>query len=189
MSEPKTYNLQLPKIKKPSVTELLEILNKPALLKWANKLGLEGTSLEKFRAIKLTEGLSYHKQIEDYFERKTPINDIALRGNFERFMADKKVLEYEKKIETPYFQGRLDVMYQYKGEDYLCDFKSNKKRLYLENLLQLTAYRMGVGKVKLGIISIPNVIFMECPIVDFEPYEKILIHLSEIYKYRSMIPQ
>ena len=61
---------------KPSVTELIGMLDKPGLLNWANKIGLDGIKLEDYRKKSMINGTSLHKQIEDY---KT--KGAVLKGN------------------------------------------------------------------------------------------------------------
>lgn len=165
---------------KPTVTELLDILNKPALMKWANKIGLEGISLDDYRNKSTSKGTSLHKQIENYILNGVKFEDDNINDNFEKFSSDKVFKEVESVIETEYFRGRLDAKIIYKDSLYLCDFKSSNK-IYLEQKLQLTAYRMSDRSCKLAIVKIPEFTFKEIIINDFAPYEKILISLTEVY--------
>jgi len=165
---------------KPTVTELLDILNKPALMKWANKIGLQGISLDDYRAKSKKAGTSLHKQIEDYLLHGKDFEDSAIQSNFQKFQSDKVFKEVECNIETEYFRGRLDAKIIYKDELYLCDFKSNDS-IYLEQKLQLTAYRMSDRMCKLAIVKIPEFIFKPVIINDFKPYEDLLIELAKIY--------
>ena len=50
-------------IKKPSVTELVKLLDVPALMNWANRIGLEGISLKDYRNKESKESVSIHKLI------------------------------------------------------------------------------------------------------------------------------
>jgi hypothetical protein len=50
-------------MKKPSVTDICKILDKPALLKWSNKLGLEGIDLNYYQNSVLNRGIKKHKEI------------------------------------------------------------------------------------------------------------------------------
>lgn len=165
---------------KPTVSELLDILNKPALLKWANKIGLQGVSLDDYRAKSKKSGISLHKQIENYIINGIPFEDKEAFANFEKFQADKVFKEIEAVIETEFFSGRLDAKIIYKGNLYLCDFKSNDG-IYLEQKLQLVAYRMADKNCKLAIIKIPEFTFKEVIIDDFRPYEDLIFNLTQIY--------
>ena len=49
-----------------SVSKLIEVLNKPALLHWSNKIGLQGISLKDYRKKSTSKGTSKHNQIENY---------------------------------------------------------------------------------------------------------------------------
>jgi hypothetical protein len=49
---------------KPTVSQLLQLLDKPALLGWANKIGLEGISLDEYRKKSTKGGTDLHKEIE-----------------------------------------------------------------------------------------------------------------------------
>jgi len=165
---------------KPTVTELLDILNKPALMKWANKIGLQGISLDEYRNKSKKEGTSLHKQIEEYLLHGACFGDSNIQSKFEEFQSDKVFKEIESTIETEFFRGRLDAKIIYKDNLYLCDFKSNDG-IYLEQKLQLTAYRMADRNCKIAIVKIPEFIFKEVIIGDFKPYEELLIELSKIY--------
>lgn len=167
-------------LNKPTVTELLDILNKPALMKWANKIGLQGISLDEYRAKSKKEGTSLHRQIENYVLHGQPFEDAKVQANFERFQVDKVFKEIEATIETEYFYGRLDAKIIYKGNLYLCDFKSNDG-IYLEQKLQLSAYRMSDRNCKIAIVKIPEFTFKEVVIEDFTPYENLIYSLTQIY--------
>jgi len=52
-------------IKKPSVSKLVKILDKPALVGWANKIGLEGVNLKAYRTKAMADGSNIHAQIHD----------------------------------------------------------------------------------------------------------------------------
>ncbi len=172
---------------KPSVTKLIGLLDKPALLKWANKIGLEGIKLDEYRKKSLSDGDSLHKQIESFIRNKTPFTNLELKNNFERYFQNKKIIESEKEIETDYFTGRLDIKIKYNSKIFLCDFKSNQKAVYFENKLQLVAYGMAEQCDGFGIISIPDLTFLPVFVPDRKPYEKILINLSEIYALKNQL--
>lgn len=165
---------------KPTVTDLLDILNKPALMKWANKIGLQGVSLEEHRNKSKSQGTSLHKQIENYLLHGNPFENDHVQLAFQKFQQDKVFKEIEANVETEYFRGRLDAKIIYKDSLYLCDFKSNDS-IYLEQKLQLTAYRMSDRSCKVAIIKIPEFVFKEIVIHDFKPYEELLINLCNIY--------
>jgi len=174
-------------MKKPSVSELTDLLNKPALLNWANKIGLNGISLFDYRNKAKAAGTSIHNQIENYIKNKTPFEDANVQDNFEKYFANKKIISYEKEIETDYFKGRYDILIEYNSKKYLCDFKSNHKVAYFENKLQLVAYKMAEPCDNVGIISVPDFTFIPTYIDDFGMYEEILKNLSLIYQTKKII--
>lgn len=168
--------------KKPSISELLNLLDKPALLGWANRIGLEGKTLIEARRANMSQGTSLHKQIEKWLINKIPIEDPEFQEKVEIFFQDKNIIATEKPIDHEGFTGRLDVKYETEdGLVWICDFKTNQSRLYRENKLQLAAYRMAEGCDQVAIISIPDMRLIQPLIDDFSPYEKMILHLVEIY--------
>ena len=175
------------KTKKPSVSELLSLLDKPALLNWANQQGLKGIDIKESRKKYLSDGVSIHKQIENYQTRNMPFEDSSIEELFKNFISDKEVLDLEKSIETEYFIGRYDSKIKYNGFTYIIDYKSNQKNIYLENKLQLVAYAMADPCDKFAIVSVPDFTFIEVDLEDTKPYEEILKSLSNIYKNKLLI--
>ena len=174
--------------RKPSVTELIGQLDKPALLGWANRIGLEGKSLVEARRQNMKDGASLHKQLERWLLNGTPIPDEVFQAKAKAFFDDKNVIACEKSIIHEKFTGRLDVKYETEdGTVWICDFKTNQSRLYRENKLQLAAYRMAEGCDRVAIISIPEMKIIEADVPDFSPYEEIILHLAEIYRLGQMV--
>lgn len=174
-------------MRKPTVTELIGMLDKPALIKWSNKIGLQGISLDAYREKSKKEGTSIHKQIENKVKKNIPFELTEYNECWDEFMMDKEIVEIEKPIETPYFIGRLDSKIKWNDKIYLCDFKSSDG-VYFENLLQLTAYRMAEPCDFVGIIKIPEFTMKpQYQITDFKPLETILISLHSIYQNKELI--
>jgi hypothetical protein len=174
--------------RKPSVTELIGQLDKPALLGWANRIGLEGKSLVEARRQNMTQGASLHKHLERWLLNGTPMPDEDFQAKAKAFFGDKNVLACEKSIDHEKFTGRLDIKYETEdGTVWICDFKTNQSRLYRENKLQLAAYRMVEGCDRVAVISIPDMKIIEADIFDFEPYEEMILHLAEIYQLSGII--
>jgi len=174
--------------KKPSVTELVGQLDKPALLGWANRIGLEGKSLLDARRQNMTQGASLHRQLERWLLNGTPIEDEDFQSKAKEFFADKNLVACEKAIDHEKFTGRLDVKYETEdGTVWICDFKTNQSRLYRENKLQLAAYRMVEGCDRVAVISIPDMKLIKAEIPDFSPYEEMILHLAEIFRLDRII--
>lgn len=170
---------------KPSVTKLIELLDKPALLRWANKIGLEGTHIDAYRAKEKESGLTIHEQVETFTKFGILPDDEALAAKMNKFFSDKEFMSGETNIETEYFQGRFDVKLKWKDFVFVCDYKSNSK-VYFETKLQLAAYKMGTECDCVGVIHLPE--FLIRPVdIDMNLYEPLLIHLSAIYNLKQQI--
>lgn len=167
---------------KPSVTKLIELLDKPALLKWANKIGLQGIALDDYRSEKKESGTDYHLAVENFLKFGILTDDDLLNSKMQKFFSDKEVLGVEVGIENEHFQGRYDVKFKYKDFIFVGDFKSNQKGVYFENKLQLSAYTM-CEPAHACIIRMPD--FLIHPVTLDERYQKILINLSNIYRLKS----
>lgn len=174
------------KIKKPSVTDLLDLLNKPALMKWANRIGLQGTSLDEYRKQAKARGTSIHAEIEGFFRDGTTLTCPHSQASLERFLSGKKVIAYESPLETEWFVGRCDLIVEHSGVKYLCDFKSSDG-IYLETVLQLAAYQMAEPCGAAAIVVVPEFRFKELIVKDFTPYEEILKALSGIYTAKKQL--
>jgi hypothetical protein len=170
---------------KPHVTQLLDLLNKPALITWANKQGLAGVNIAEIRNRTKAIGTSMHSQIES-----GAFDDPVHAGNFARFIADKEIVATERKIETEWFVGRYDVLLRYRGLLWMCDYKKSRRhRVYFEHALQLVAYAMAEPADKFAIVATPDFAFIEMKMTDAQrnKYESILINLSMIYTLRKEI--
>ena len=170
---------------KPSVTNLIDMLDKPALMRWANKIGLEGIKLDEYKSKSKDNGSQTHEAIENYLKFNILPDDELLSNRLQNFFRDKEVLEIEKTIETPYFIGRFDIKLKWKDIVFICDFKSNGK-VYFETKLQLAAYRMAESCDHLAVVHVPE--FLIRPVdVNAELYEPFLKNLSELYILKNRI--
>lgn len=172
-------------MKKPSVTELTALLDKPALLTWANNIGLQGIRLSEYRNASTKSGSNMHKIIESYLLLGVEMPDKGMQDRCKIFFSDKEILGIETKIETEYFTGRYDVKFIHKGVMYIADFKSNQKGIYIENKLQLSAYRMADGCDKVCIVSIPDFVLIPIDDINFNDCERALILLSELFTLKN----
>lgn len=169
---------------KPTVSQLLDLLNKPSLVYWANNLGINGIKLQDYYIKSKKKGISIHEQIYDYVINGKQFENIDNQNNFLNFIKNKQIIDLEKEIENEHFIGRYDIKLQIDNTIYICDFKSNNN-IYFENLLQLTAYRMCNKDCKIAIINVPTFEFKEINIDDFSILENILKCLSYIYKNKK----
>jgi len=174
--------------RKPSISKLLALLDKPALLYWANKIGLQGISLDDHRAKSKSDGNKLHNEIMHYCKEKTPFSDLEIQKRFENFLSKNgiEIISVEQSVENDYFQGRYDVKIKYRGKIYICDYKSSDK-VYFENELQLMGYRMCEENCELAVIHIPDFKISLIDTSKSEEYETILMALSLIYECKYKI--
>jgi len=138
----------------PGVTTILNsVLNKPALVAWANRLGLQGIDSSKYRDEMADIGTLAHQMIVDYFNKvETDTTDysenqIDLAENcllsfwewekghkIEVIMAEKQLISKEYN-----FGGTIDCFCKLDGQWTLLDFKTGKA-IYPEMFYQLAAY-------------------------------------------------
>jgi len=174
-------------MKKPSVTQLIDLLAKPALINWANKQGLLGIDINESRKKAMEAGTSLHSQIENYCNGTGDFEREIDRDSFNRFMFGKSIVSIEKKIETEWFVGRYDAKIRVGSDEYIVDYKSGfTGKLYLEYKLQLVAYAMAEN-AKIAVVPIPQFHLVPVNIRDVKPYEEILIALSKLWHLKMEI--
>jgi hypothetical protein len=166
---------------KPSVTKLIDMLDKPALLKWANKIGLEGIKLDDYRSKSKDAGSSIHEQVEHYLKFGILTEDQALNDRIVNFFSDKQIIDIEKSIECEYFIGRFDVKLKWKDFIFICDFKSNSK-VYFETKLQLAAYKMAEECDHVAVIHLPD--FTLRPVDLYYEHYEFIKTLSKLFELR-----
>jgi len=169
---------------KPSVTQLLDMLAKPALITWANEQGLAGVNIKTMRDKAKLAGTSMHSQIE-----RKDFTDPTHAANFARFMSDKELIDQEQSIETEWFVGRYDSRIKWRDLTYLIDYKKSRRhRVYFEHRLQLAAYGMGVAADRFAIVATPDFVPVEVALERHrKEYEGIMIALSKIWQARQEI--
>lgn len=137
----------------PGATTITGLLNKPALVLWANRLGLEGIDSTKYvdKAAKI--GTLIHYLVECHITKQTPNLDDYTKTEIEiANVGFNKYLDWEKKHKIePIFneKGFASDKYKYGGTcDFYCkldgkytliDFKSCKG-IYDEQFCQVSGY-------------------------------------------------
>ena len=137
----------------PGVTTVLGVLAKPALVAWANKLGLAGIDVAKYVDDKADIGTLAHLFVTDALQGKktdtsdfTP-NQVDLAQNsalsfweWEKRNRIEEVLLVERPLvsETHRFGGTQDVYCRIGAERTLIDLKTGKG-IYDEHLYQVAA--------------------------------------------------
>jgi hypothetical protein len=170
---------------KPTVTEILSLLDKPGLMKWANKIGLEGIRLDEYRKKCLKGGLSLHRQIENYILKGLPFEDPLTQKRCMRFLGSVDVLDVENEVETDHYMGRYDIRYSRDSEIFIGDFKSSGG-VYLENVLQLIAYSEAEDIDNIAIIEIPSFKEKIIKVDSRRPFIEILESLSNIHQMKEI---
>ncbi len=138
----------------PGVTTILGILNKPALVPWANKLGLEGIDVRSHVDGLAEIGTVAHYLIECYLSKRTPdlgeyspdvidkAENAAIKYyDWEARQVGFEVIGTEMKCEssTLGYGGTIDLVCKIGGKVWLVDFKTGKG-IYEEHDYQVAAY-------------------------------------------------
>jgi hypothetical protein len=137
----------------PSVTTITGQLNKPALIVWANKLGLQGIDSSKFRDDKADIGTLAHEMILAHLSKREPEtedyskNQIdAAENSFLSYLEWEKqhlvtpiLTEFQAVSETHKYGGAFDFYGSIDDTLEVVDFKTGSG-IYDEMWLQVAAY-------------------------------------------------
>jgi hypothetical protein len=168
---------------KPSITELINLLDKPALLKWSNKIGLQGIKLEEYRSESRQKGTNKHKEVEEFI--KSGICQTDIQKKFKDLSRDWKNVRSEQFIETDFYTGKYDIYFEWNNIKYIADFKSSLG-IYYENVLQLVAYSLAVKCDKMAIIELDTLRLKEVILLaNKAKFENMLKHLAAIHFLKS----
>lgn len=135
-------------------TTVTGILNKPALVKWANNLGLKGIDVTLFVDDLANVGKLAHLMVENHLKKQeTDFSDYtqnerdrAENAVIKYFSWEKendfKVIEAELKLvsEEHQYGGQCDIYGELNGKKTLIDLKTSKA-CYSEHFTQVSAYR------------------------------------------------
>lgn len=141
-------------VRVPNVTTVLGILNKPALLDWAWKMGLEGQDYKLVRDNAATIGTIAHylilchlkgtiPELDQYSKEDIDKAENSLLSYFEweKGHTIKPILVEAALVSDKYcFGGTIDCYAEIDGSPGLIDHKTGKG-IYDEMLYQLSAYR------------------------------------------------
>lgn len=139
----------------PGVTTILGVLNKPALIPWANKLGLQGIDSSKYVDTMASIGTCAHYMVQCFFEDAKPDlsefsqKEISLAENcllsFYSWIKDQKITaavsEMKLVSEIHKYGGTCDIVCNLNGVDTLIDIKTGKG-IYDEHFFQLAGYKL-----------------------------------------------
>jgi hypothetical protein len=138
----------------PSVTTIINLLNKPALVPWANKLGLQGIDVAKYVDKLADVGTLAHQMILDYFKnQKTDFSEYSKEIidkaensflSFLEWIRGKKIvptfIEKSGVSDGWGFGGTFDFYGIIDKVFTLIDFKTGSG-IYPEMSIQLAAYK------------------------------------------------
>lgn len=173
-------------MKKPSVSELIDLLNKPKLINWANSLGLEGKRLNDVRNIYTTSGIKKHSEIVNYIRKGIKMENHEVQNNLDLFLKKCNVIDLEKKFENDMFQGRVDIIFEKDNITYIGDFKRSFKNPYLEHYIQLVCYKINFKCEKICIIKSDNFEINELSLYGKEHlYVELINNLVNIYNIKQ----
>ena len=137
----------------PGATTALAVLNKPALVSWANRLGLQGIDSSKYVDDKAVIGTLAHYMIISYLQRTEPnLSDYSQNQIDQAETCLIKFWDWEKEhslstvlTETPFvseaynFGGTIDWYGKINDHFTLIDFKTSSG-IFPEMSYQLAAY-------------------------------------------------
>ena len=138
----------------PGVTTITGIMAKPALIPWANKLGLEGIEVGKYVDDLADIGTLSHKMVEDHIaKRETDFSDYSENQKGQSENAVLKFYGWEDENEVEYLEsemvmisekyrygGTCDIYCKLNGKLTLLDLKTGRA-IYDEAYTQVAAYR------------------------------------------------
>jgi hypothetical protein len=138
----------------PGVTTITGILNKPSLVPWANKLGLQGIEVGKYVDNLAEVGTCAHYLIECHVKNQEPNlddytpNQIDMAENaFLKYLSWEKENKFElldselQLVSDRYnYGGTCDMYCMLNGKKTLIDLKTSKG-CFAEHHLQVSAYK------------------------------------------------
>jgi hypothetical protein len=142
-------------IRFPGVTTIVRLLDKPALIPWANKLGLKGIEVGRYVDDKADIGTLAHAIITDRMQDKeTDMSDYTEKQINQAENCVLSYFEWEKKhiikpiiVEKPLVSeehkvgGTMDIYAEVDGKKELIDLKTGNG-IWPEHHIQVAAYKM-----------------------------------------------
>lgn len=189
----------------PSVTTILGIVAKPALIKWANNLGLQGIDSTKYVDALAKVGSLAHAMILADLRGDRPADaadgydaaTVDLAENclisFYNWKKDKTIvpilLETPLVSEIHHFGGTADFFGLVNGHSTIIDFKTGKG-IWPEHFIQLAAYRWLIMEAadkyaaEYGLIDISEYTILNIPRAETEAFDaKTRTDLSDQWQY------
>ena len=153
----------------PSVTTIIKLVNKPALMNWSNWLGMQGQSYNQYMKKAAYIGTCVHEIIEckllgKKFELKEPhtwfLEVPTYIENFLAWYEDNEIIpiKIEEKMVTDRFGGTCDLYCEFDGKKTILDIKTSKS-VYSTMFIQLAGYVIlkelqGESVEQVGILTV-----------------------------------
>lgn len=190
----------------PGATTITGLLNKPQLVRWANKLGLEGIDSSKYTDEAAAVGTLAHEMVQAHLQGETvdtnmfsplqvELAENALISFYEwlaRHEVEPIMCEVPMVSEKYKFGGTVDCYCKLDGVPTLLDFKTGKA-IYDEYFVQVSAYKellveRGYPVERVQILRIgrdETEGFEERAITDTRKYFQIFENLLNVYYLRK----
>lgn len=197
----------------PSVTTVLGLLNKPALVGWANRLGLEGIDSDKYVDETKKIGTAVHRMIAAELAGRKP--DLAEFSSQQLELVANSIRSWESwkashKLDVQMFESRLvSENYRFGGTfdstwvgtldgegPILVDYKTSD-RLYPEHRVQVAAYTGLAAEHGIRVTGARLLRFGRLPTEGFEEHRlelselrvrwRMFLRLLEVYQLRKQL--
>jgi len=139
----------------PGTTTIIGVLDKPALLAWANRIGLEGIEMSKYVDDLAEVGTLAHEMVKAHFTGEKVDTDEYSKKVIDR--AENAMISFlswvkGKNIEPIYnekilvsdklgYGGTLDMYCKMNDKNYLIDFKTGSG-IYDDHFYQMAGYKI-----------------------------------------------
>ena len=178
----------------PGVTTILGVINKPALVNWANRMGLDGINTSKHVDELADIGTLAHAMIAHFLGGPAPDLDDYSKNQISR--AENSVLSFHewakgKEIKTAFseeqmvseelrYGGTCDWLGHIDGVPTLLDLKTGKA-IYDEHLYQVAAYWNLANETTWGLVA--EIRILQVGRSEDEGFSERIIPAASIPKY------
>lgn len=192
----------------PGVTTVLNVLAKPALIRWANRIGLEGYEVDKYVDHTALIGKLAHEMIQaELAGRQADVADYSPNQHEAALRAVEKWRAWTKRhelqpllVERPLisekhgFGGTPDCYGRFDGRLTVIDFKTSKA-IYDDHVVQAAAYAQLLGEngcevAEIRIVQVGRVDaegFSERTVEDWSRHLELFLHALAIYRLQREI--
>ena len=197
-------------VRVPGVTTITGVLNKPALVGWANRMGLDGIDTRNYVDNRARMGTLAHEMVEAYLQgrevdlsEESPATVEAAENAMLSFHEwakghEYRVIDIEMKMVSPSWRvgGTCDIYWTLDGVPTLTDLKTGNG-IYPDHKCQTMAYASimrenGLDVQRVSILNIPReadeVFGYEVIQPAEEPvYREVFEHALSIYQLKKKV--